>query len=401
MQDLDPANIPVTPVRAPGSRLALLVGLALVIGLTATIGLGILNNRAAPTPEPQPSAAIGPTPAVSGSAVALEPTSSPADFLEFTADGYQLIGLPAGFELSQTVPGQRVTIFRSLPGSSFSPGGAILIATGTPAASPQVGVGRPRLRLPDQSLASLEAAYRAEFGPVQAASDATIDGQPARILTSQPSDEDWHAVALTTIGLRTYVIDASAFGDGPDATAPNATAALHSFLQAFRFAGPAIFASPNLGFEAELPAGVSPLGGYSAGPVDEAGGLFVFVDGTANAGGMWSNRIGVSVGSNAHPAQALILPLISELPVLDTIWGSTMADVQRDYLDLLDAGTSLTSEVSFKGEPAIEVQANIGPAMALITIHHGRVYIISTTGVTSAQVAPHFQEFLDSFEFLD
>lgn len=54
-----------------------------------------------------------------------------------------------------------------------------------------------------------------------------------------------------------------------------------------------------------------------------------------------------------------------------------------------------------RGERALRVNAPGNVGAAILVAHRGRAYIISTTGLASAEVAPRFDQFLADFRFFD
>jgi hypothetical protein len=168
---------------------------------------------------------------------------------------------------------------------------------------------------------------------------------------------------------------------------------------------PIIHRASVLGFSVEQPADTPPWSNDLYAP-STAGDrtVLTFPDGEHAGGDVWTHFIIVCVGTPTEGAivEAAPAPASSGTPAADLrrLYRSTLPAFSRAYTDAT-GGTPVPGVSTVGGEPAITVERPYGLTRAVLVMHHGRAYVIATTGFLGPAVAPHFAEFLASFTFLD
>jgi hypothetical protein len=131
-------------------------------------------------------------------------------------------------------------------------------------------------------------------------------------------------------------------------------------------------------------------------------GIWAFDDGDQLDADTWSHGIAVSVGTETRPALVRSLPSALEPPAQRRMWASTLPELVRLYRRLVDLGDGLPTVPTTLGgvDAALVVRAD-GLAATILAVRDGRVYIVSTSGLVRPERAPHFDEFVEAFTFLD
>ena len=84
------------------------------------------------------------------------------------------------------------------------------------------------------------------------------------------------------------------------------------------------------------------------------------------------------------------------------MWAATLPDLVRLYRRLVDVSDGLpTVPTTLGGVDAALVLRADGLAATILAVRDGRVYIVSTSGLVRPERAPHFDEFVEAFAFLD
>ena len=175
---------------------------------------------------------------------------------------------------------------------------------------------------------------------------------------------------------------------------------LDRFLETFSF-GTSLFVSRELGFQVPLPIEAKPFGVAPNRPSEAGYGFWVFADGVPVGDEQWSHSIAVSVGSSLHPALVRTLPSRVRVPDPRRIWSASLVELQAAYLGAIGGTPGSVSTIQLGGELALVIEHPDGLAKAILAIHRGRVYIVSTTGFYSREAAPDFDEFVAAFTFLE
>ena len=275
----------------------------------------------------------------------------------------------------------------------------IVVATGTPAKGADVSRAGPPARVFATTLAGLEEAYRPLApGVIGGVEPFRVDGVASRLLHVEGFllQSTWVLLAVT--GGRSYVISARAFPTiDPGSSAAATRAALVHFLDGVRFAGPPLYASRILGFEVTTPVDDDFTGHVrDTGPIGEANGTITFHAGVGEDGIHWSHSITVAVGSSVQPAPVVINATRAVVP----LWAPSLAGLVRAYSQAVGS-SDYTEQRTLGGEPALYYVHPGGVGAAVVAVHRGRAYIISSSGTTDDAPAGQFRAFLDSFTFLD
>lgn len=370
-----PELVRLSPGRGSGRGL---VGVAVVVVLSvAVVGAGFLGNLGRePTPPPGPTARPVASPSDRSTPA---PTAEPARIeLPFVGYAVRYDGEP------QLYDEDTFGIYRDASGQ-------VTVAVGTPSRGASLLGEGITTRIYAGSLDRLGLAYLAETPfTLTGGDDITVDGQPARVLALGvgPDGGPIAVTALFVYGNRSYVISA------PDRRT------LDPFLAGFTF-GPGLFVSRDLGFQVPLLVDERPFGATASSGEDSTSGLWVFSDGDRLADGQYSHVIGVSVGTEAQPAFVRNAPSALPHPGTRRLWAPTLADLVRTYRRIVDLGEGLVAPTILGGEPATLVIRADGLAATVLAVHDGRAYIISTTGAAAVERAPHFEQFLATFTFLE
>ena len=126
----------------------------------------------------------------------------------------------------------------------------------------------------------------------------------------------------------------------------------------------------------------------------------MFGDGIA-VGDRWSDSIGVSVGTMLHPALVRVLPSLNPKPTPYRIGATSLIGLQSAYLAAIADQVGSSTTVRLGGELALLIERPDGLGATDLAVHRGRVYLVETSGAGLQDAAPHFEEFLAGFEFLD
>ena len=269
--------------------------------------------------------------------------------------------------------------------------GQVTVAVGTPSRGASLLGEGITTRIYAGSLDRLGLAYLAETPfTLTGGDDITVDGQPARVLALGvgPDGQPIAVTALFVYGNRSYVISA------PDRRT------LDPFLAGFTF-GPRLFVSRDLGFQVPLLVDEPPFGVTVSRGTSSSAGLWVFPDGDRLADGEYSHAIGVSIGTEDQPANVRNVPSDLPYPSPRRLWAPTLAELVRGYRRIVDPGEGLVAPTILGGEPATLVIRADGLAATVLAVHLSRAYIISTTGAAAVERAPHFEQFLATFTFLE
>ena len=269
----------------------------------------------------------------------------------------------------------------------------IVVATGTPGKGAEVSAARPSARVFATTLAGLEEAYRPLApGVVGGVEPFRVDGVASRLLHVEGFllQSTWVLLAVT--GGRSYVISARAFPTIDPGTSATATrTALIHFLDGVRFAGPPLYASRILGFEVTAPVDDDFTGFVrDTGPVSEANGTITFHAGVGEDGIHWSHSItvaGVRPSSQRRSSSVRRGQLVP-------LWAPSLAALVRAYSQAVGS-SDYTEQRTLGGEPALYFVRPGGVGAAVVAVHRGRAYIISSSGTTDDAPAGQFRAFLD------
>lgn len=279
----------------------------------------------------------------------------------------------------------------------------IAVAVGTPASGASLLAAGIAARIHGSTLDELQAAFLVEVsGAAGPAQEIAVDGEVARRLRFERSAGRSDLAVLALHADRSFVIMALGFprAVGWPPRPDLAESAVDAFLRRFHF-GPGLFVSRELGFQVDLPVDERPVGATASSSRRARTGIFSFSDGDRLADGEYTHVIGVSVGTADAPAFVRNVPSGLPQPATRRLWAPTLADLVRAYRRLVDPGDGLTVPATLDGEPAMLVLRADGVAATLLAVHDGRVHVISTTGRSVVERAPHFARFLASFAFLD
>jgi hypothetical protein len=83
-----------------------------------------------------------------------------------------------------------------------------------------------------------------------------------------------------------------------------------------------------------------------------------------------------------------------------SLWEPSLAALVQSY-SVAVGSTGYEIRTALGGEPALYFDHPGGVGAAVLALHKGRAYILSTFGTNVSSPAPQFQAFLDSFTFLD
>jgi hypothetical protein len=81
------------------------------------------------------------------------------------------------------------------------------------------------------------------------------------------------------------------------------------------------------------------------------------------------------------------------------IWSDNLDGLLAGFVSAWGSGASMTRSV-VDGEPAIRIERPRQIAAAVLAVHEGRAYIITTQDDSADGPAPEFEEFLRQFRFL-
>ncbi len=429
VQDRD-AEIPATtPVTTRGTgRSAWVAASVVILAMLAVVGAGTLGRATQPGPTVQPSraavttgpsqagVAVQPTdaPTPQGSAAGASPSKEPSPSPAFGSRAGFVTVAEAGYEVAYEVDathrpavlyGGMLAVFGFGPQTDRgSYDGTVIVSVGTPASGASMAgagvAGRVSGTVYGATLEDLRTAYLgADPGRAVSRVALEIGGQLAIMIRFDDAGGA-RATALTVRGGRNFILTASGFqGLYGDVADNPAQVGLQRFIDGFRF-GPPLFVSRDLGFQVPMPVEAKPVGFAAGFPLDEAQGLVVLAAGRAQPDGSFSHSIGISVGTALHPAFVHILPTGSGRQAATRIWAGSLAKLQAAYLAAVDGFTG-SSSIQLGGEPAVRIERPGGLGAAVLAVHRGRVYIITTTGSEVAQAAPDFEQFLTGFAFLD
>jgi hypothetical protein len=420
VSDLESDQIVLRPVggnRPPGRAwLAVAAVGVLFAGIVLVGRFGGRGVGPAPTAVTQavaaPPSAVAtmsrtPPGTVAPTSVAVESTA-PSGAPPSPASRARLLRPRLGYALVRSAPAETVielddhrTISLVYSRTNLPPqlgGGTIEIALGTPALGANVH-GLRWVSVFGSSLTTLEAAYRrAVPATLPFSLGMSLGGEPGTLLEVRDmSAQRGRAPATILIALhggRAFVITASGFDAGTAAASTQARQrALEDFANRFEFIGPPFFASEALGFEVPGVAADAPTVAGIGGA-----GSVVFPAGSLAAGRSYTHSIHVDVGMLGRPA----FPPIEPLPAVSApgIWAADQDALERTFLKTYGAGRSAL-RTTVGGQRALRVDAPGLVGAAVVVAYRGRSYIISTTGLPVAEVAPGFEEFLADFRFID
>jgi hypothetical protein len=375
----------------PGALMAVMVAVALGAGI---VGVGFLGEGG-PPPAPERASSAGPN-----ARPTTEPTPSPQAYFEAPLAGYR-VAVEPGERPALLFERGLIALFQSPDtGSAGGFPAGVTVSVGTPSRGASLLALGVTDRVYGRTIDRLVAAYTRSQGAPVASDVVTVDGDPAALLWSGPRGEV-APVALVVKGNRSFVISATGFDSvATDAAGHPSEIGLRRFLERFRF-GPSLFVSRDLGFEVAMPVDTLPFGAESVDD-EAAAGLWVFDDGTQLEGSEHSHAIGVSVGSEARPAFVRILPSELRQPQTRRIWGATLDELVAAYTAAVAPWTPIGPErVRLGRERAVRLVSADGLAETILAVHAGKSYIISTTGRGSVATAPHLDDFLATFAFLE
>lgn len=389
-----------------------LLGVVIVaVVAVAIVGVGLLGERpeAPPAPEPRPAVtSAARTPA----AVAVVPSATAAASEPPAADRFE--ALRAGYSVEYPAnPSRRPTVYDdgalvvygfSAPGA-FGVRATIAVSVGSPAQGASLLAVGETTRIYADTLDGLTERYVDATGTSRySLSELLVDGHPGRVL--RPDADDWMtaAVGLIVAGDRAFVAIASGFEElepfASDAAGSPNEVGLRQFLAGMTF-GPGLFVERTLGFQVPMLVDERPFA-VAVGLRPDLAGIVVFGDGEPLGDETWSHSIAVSVGTESRPALTRGLPSALPHPATRRIWAPTLPALVQAYRRLVDLGDALPPvSIELAGEPAVRIIRADGLAATVLAVHRGRVYIISTTGRDRVERAPHFEEFLATFAFLE
>lgn len=371
----------------PGGVVAVLIAVAIGAGI---VGVGFLGEGGPPAAQPAPATA-GPS-----TRATPQPTAIRQRFFEAPLAGYRVAEEP-GERRPLLFDGGLLAVFES----PQQPSALVAVSVGTPSRGASLlGLGVTD-RVYGRTLDRLVAAYGGVQGAPFATDEVMIDGERGALVRFGPAATDPPAVALIAKGNRAFVITATGFDAvATDAAGDPSVLALGRFLERFRF-GPSLFVSRDLGFEVAMPLDTLPFGAESVDD-EAAAGLWVFDDGVALDADEHSHVIGVSVGSEARPAYVRILPSEVLQPRTRRIWGATLEELVDTYSAAVAPWGPIGPERIRLGRTwAVRLLRADGLAETVVAVHAGKSYIISTTGRGAIEAAPHFEDVLATFAFLE
>jgi hypothetical protein len=368
-----PELVRLSPGRGPGRGLVGVVAVAVLS--VVVIGTGFAGNLGR-EPAPPPASAR----AATATAAPTVAPSEDAAIVDLAHVGYRV-----RFEADPQLYDEDTF---AIYGRGFD---VVTVAVGTPLRGASLLGEGIATRIYAGSLDRLGQAYLAATPfTVTGGDEITIDGYPARLLSlGRRAEGQARAVtALALVGNRAFVISSSD------------RSTLDAFLAGFTF-GPKLFVSRELGFMVREPVDDAPFG-VTVGLGDAVTGLWVFDDGVQLDADAWSHGIAVSVGTETRPALVRSLPSALPPPAQRRMWAPTLPDLVRLYRRLVDVGDGLPAvPTTLDGVDAALVIRADGLAATIVAVRDGRNYIVSTSGLVRPERAPHFEEFLESFAFLD
>jgi hypothetical protein len=270
--------------------------------------------------------------------------------------------------------------------------GTIQVAVGTPGQGVTVPGPAGGVAVYGDALASLLAAFSSLDGVrIEAGAPFLLDGEPGRVQdVTLAFDGGQRAVAMAVHGRRAYIVSAAGFDTGVPATSRVVRRqALLEFLGRFAFEGPPLFVSDDLQFEVPLITDRQPAGATIAFGSERYGHL-TFDDGTATV------AIRVDAGTSIHPARPRVVRGVA--PASASFWAPDVTELARRFLAAFGAADA--TDTSVDGEPARRIERPGDIGVAVLVVHAGRVYVISSTGVSGPDVSPRFNEFLRGIRFL-
>ena len=403
MSDRREQIVPLTRLggRDSGRGAALAVG-GVLVAVAALVGAGILGRlseqpRASAAPLASPPSA--PTPGPDKTAAA---PGDAGDVVVVPGGGYSVRFAADSRRRPVLLDDGALAVFPFGPeNAAGASDGTIQVSVGTPArAAAIMGANGPG-EVFGASLEDLRLQYLGELSDhVITRSAQEIAGQTAIVVRVDDGAGGMRAVALIAHGGRNFVITASGFQIlyGAISDFP-AELGLERFITGFRF-GTSLFVSRELGFQVPLPVDARPFGTAVKLPPGEANGLYVFGDGVA-VGDRWSDSIAVSVGTMLNPALVRVLPSLNPKPTPYRIGATSLIGLQSAYLAAIADQVGSSTTVRLGGELALLIDRPDGLGATVLAVHRGRVYLVETSGAGLQDAAPHFEEFLAGFEFLD
>jgi hypothetical protein len=368
-----PELVRLSPGRGPGRGLMGVVAVAILT--VVVIGSGFIGNLGREPVAPTP-------PRASARAATAAPSAAPSEkaVVDLAHVGYRV-----RFEADPQLYDEDTF---AIYGRGFD---VVTVAVGTPLRGASLLGEGIATRIYAGTLDRLGQAYLAATPfTVTGGDEITIDGYPARLLSlGRRAEGQARAVtALALVGNRAFVISSSD------------RATLDGFLAGFTF-GPKLFVSRELGFLVPEPVSDPPFG-VTVGTGEAVTGLWVFDDGSQLDPDTWSHGIAVAVGTETRPALVRSLPSALPPPSPRRMWAATLPELVRLYRRLVDVGDGLPTVPTTLGgvDAALVIRAD-GLAATILAVRDGRNYIVSTSGNARPERAPHFDQFVEAFTFLE
>ena len=278
--------------------------------------------------------------------------------------------------------------------------GTVRVAIGTPAQGAPVSGDEDFRRVYNTNVSDLKKDYLAVTESAHNVGFYRLVNGDSALELGFP---DGHWTALVVHGNRAFVITATGFETIYGDWLQPARKGLEVFLETFRPIG-TLFVSVRDGYQVPMPVetvAARPDGQERATPAP-TDGVMRFEDGAELEPGRWSHVIAVSVGTQEQPALVTALPGAAGRPGTGDarIWAPDLAGLHAAYLHAIGDPVATSTGIRLGGEPALLIEGPGAFAATVLTVHAGRAYIISTTGVALSEPAPGFEAFLEVFEFL-
>ncbi len=407
-------EVDVRPVASRRSnRLAILGVVAIGASLLGIVAVGRLgSSQSSPAFVPPAPSVVQPSGVAPSAASTSPPTVGPAPARPSAAPGDERFIAPLfGFEVDPDasivgapIPEDdgRVVVFRYGAGAAglTVPDGVVAVGVGTPGQGARVFGSNATVRVFGDSLAALEADFRHRSPDrIVAAVSTTVDGVPARVLAVESFPPQLRAVALVVPNGRAFVIASwgfSAFYPGNIAEA--AKDGLLGFLERLHFTDPRRYVNGDLGFEAAAPDGSDVH--ETAGDAATGAGEVMFRDASAAASAGPPASITVQVGTAVNPVWISPSANGGRTASYERVWAPTLDEAVGQYETAVGRFEGVAA-ATLGGESAVLIDRPGLLGAALIAVHGGRVYIVTTVGPTAGTRASPFDEFVASVRFLE